>query len=164
MRSAPSVSYPVGRSRFGACLLAGLWLTGLAAGLAWLVPGPVDGWRGALWAGVVAACAAWGWRWYVGQAHGQLIWDGAAWRWHGGLGAMDALEPDETDQVVSLGVALDLQRVLLVRCVTAGRRRSRWLWLESGADAARWRALRRAVYSPAPHEPPAQPLGGASLP
>jgi len=163
MRSAPSVSYPVGRSRFCAGLLAGLWVAGLAAGLAWLIPGPVEAWRTVAWTTVLAGCAVWGWRWYAGQVGGQLNWDGTAWRWRES-GADHAIGPDESGRQLSLAVALDLQRVLLVRCVAGGRGPSRWLWLQAGDDVAQWRALRRAVYSRAPPEPSVHTQSGATHP
>jgi len=165
MRSAPSVSHPVGRSRFGARLLAGLWLSGLAAGFVWLVPGPFDPWRAAVWAAVLAGCGVWGWRWCVGQGQGQLSWDGAVWHWLSGLSS-DQAHDAHGDPEMSVTVSLDLQSVLLVRCIAdgGGPLRARWLWLEAGTDAAHWRALRRAVYSPAPQAPSAQTRGGASHP
>lgn len=166
MRSAPSVSYPVGRSRLGVCWLAGLWLAGLAAGLAWLIPGPVDGWRAAVWAAALAGCAVWAWRWGAGQARGRLIWDGSAWHWRGGCGADDGAGSPDADQALTLSVRLDLQRLLLVRChaPASSSARPRWLWLERGADAAHWLAMRRAVYSPAPHEAAMLAQGRASHP
>jgi hypothetical protein len=155
MRSAPSVSHPVGRSRFGTGVLAAAWLAGLAAGLAWLVPAADTGWRAVLWAAVLAGCALAGARAALRMPTGLLAWDGTAWHWCEGGG---------DERAVALSVTLDLQRVLLVRCrpSDAAGGRPFWLWLEAGGDAGHWRALRRAVYSRAPRE--SQPQDGRAHP
>ena len=145
MHNAPSVNYPVGRPRLAGLLAAGLWLAGSAATLWWLHESQTAGWRHLLAAAVLLAsgtCAFLSW-WRSPQ--GELAWDGAAWTGPTGTGA-DGVE-----------VALDLQRVLLVRLRTAHR--SHWLWLERSRCPHRWLDLRRAVYSRAraPALPPARP-------
>ncbi|MFT4269322.1 MAG: hypothetical protein QM586_19230 [Xenophilus sp.] len=146
MRSAPAVSYPVGRSRFAAGLFLALWLGGAGgAGLWWLQAGG-SGWRPALLAAALvlsALAAGTGW---VRVPPGPLHWDGAHW----------SLGPDgEALRMAAAVVGLDLQRVLLVRLAAAGRA-PRWLWLERAWAPGRWDALRRAVYCrpPAAEAPP----------
>lgn len=148
MHDAPSVSYPVGRSRWAGALAASLWLCGLAGALLWAAQPQVAFWRLALaWtaaavAGVVAL-RTW-WR----TPRGVLAWDGSGWTWtpDGGHGVPGELQ-----------VALDVQHLLLVRFRAAGA--GGWFWLERGGGE-RWDELRRAVYSRAgpaalPAEPPA---------
>jgi toxin CptA len=134
MHGAPSVSYPVGRSRFAAGLLAAAWLLGCAAALLWWPQSP-DSWRlGAMLGALAATGLAAAWNWWR-QPCGVLAWDGDAWSWSahpgGAAGRID--------------VAIDLQHTLLVRWVAAGA--SRWLWLARTDRAERWNDLRRAVYS-----------------
>ena len=134
MHGAPSVSYPVGRSRFAAGILAAAWLLGCAAALLWWTHAP-DRWRMAMMLAALAvtgAAAAWSWR---HQRRGILEWDGTAWSWSGHTGATAG----------QIAVALDLQHTLLVRWTAAGV--SRWLWLARADRGDRWDDLRRAVYS-----------------
>jgi hypothetical protein len=132
MHNAPSVTYPVGRSRWGAALLALAWLAGVAVVLQWsrqdgVGAGPaVVAWAGVAGVGLAAARA-----WWRGPS-GALAWDGANWRWEAG--------PPGRVQV-----GLDLQAFLLVHWRAAGG--ARWLWLERAACPERWDDLRRAVYS-----------------
>lgn len=143
MHDAPSVSYPVGRSRWAGACAAALWLCGLAGSLLWAAQAQVAFWRLALaWAAVavagLVALLAW-WR----APRGVLAWDGSAWTWtpDGGHGL-----PGE------VRVALDAQHLVLVRFRAAGG--GAWFWLERGGGE-RWDELRRAVYSRA--EPAALP-------
>ncbi len=135
MHSAPSVSYPVGRSRFAATLLLVLWLPGAACVALWSVQARAPGWQvGASVALVLLAgfCAAWNW-WHAPQ--GDLSWDGENWNWSAaGQEAAGSLE-----------VGLDLQRWLLLRLT--GGKVVRWFWLERARYPERWEDLRRAVYS-----------------
>ena len=135
MHDAPSVSYPVGRSRWAGALAAACWLAGLAGTVLWSSQPQVAWWRLALaWtAVVVAGVIAW-WAWWR-TSPGVLAWDGSGWtRMPEGGGAAAG----------ELQVALDFQHVLLVRWRAGGA--SRWLWLER-AGGQRWDELRRAVYS-----------------
>lgn len=134
MHDAPSVSYPVGRSRWAAALAASLWLCGLAGALLWAAEPQVTSWRLALaWTAVAVAgivvLRTW-WR----APRGVLAWDGSGWTWtpDGGQGVSGEVQ-----------VALDVQRLLLVRFRAAGA--GGWFWLERGGQ--RWDELRRAVYS-----------------
>jgi hypothetical protein len=147
MYSAPSVIYPVGRSRFAGVMLLIGWLLGVAAAAAWWVQARSGPWAAAA-VGALLAVAAWlalaHWR---GSAAGALAWDGESWSWLG-LGHPEQGEPE---------AALDLQDRLLVRW--RGGAHSRWLWLERARAPHRWDDLRRAVYSRAtpealPGDPP----------
>jgi toxin CptA len=135
MHSAPSVSYPVGRSYFAAGLLLAIWLSGAACVALWSVqvrpPGMQLG-ASVLLVLAVGLCAAWNW-WRAPQ--GDLSWDGENWNWpavgQGGTGSPE--------------VSLDLQHWLLLRWT--GGHAPRWLWLERAGRTERWEDLRRAVYS-----------------
>jgi toxin CptA len=135
MHNAPSVIYPVGRSRFAAAVLSILWLLGaLATALGWL-QAPAAAWR---WGGAGALLAVLGllaarswWR----QPSGLLAWDGEGWSWSV-MGGQESGVPE---------VCLDLQQRILVRWVGGGT--TRWLWLERAVRPAHWDDLRRAVYS-----------------
>lgn len=143
MRSAPSVTYPVGRSWFMGTLLLLLALLSLILLLYWLsLPdsqGQADRMTGLIWSVWLAWCvwAAWSW-WHLPQ--GRLEWrchdDGTGgWYWcpaKGGIGS-------RVLQTARPSVSADLQFAMLVRLP------SRWLWLESRSDRARWAALRRAL-------------------
>lgn len=139
MHHAPSVVYPLGRSRFYGALLGGLWLAGLGVTLAWALAAPrLDARLAvALLALAAAGGAAWlGWR---RAPTGQLRWDGQFWQWQA------QGEPDGTP-VLALSVALDFQRVLLLRLETHGHV-TLWLWAQRASMPERWLDLRRAVYS-----------------
>lgn len=142
MHSAPSVTYPVGRSRFA------LYLVLLALGCGFAVMG-----MGALQTGAsprfvslgLVLCAAGGLlaglQWWWAPA-GDLSWDGLEWKWES--------HRDANGGVVfsQLLVSLDLQSAMLLRR-QVGRTASHWFWLEQSRCTDRWDALRRAVYSPA---------------
>jgi hypothetical protein len=141
MHSAPSVTYPVGRSSFLGGLLVLIWWAGAGAvGFAWLVAG-LGGWRAALACAVLLFSAAAAMHLWHALAAGTLRWDGHAWY---GPGSADGPRP--------VYVHLDLQRHLLVRLPGVSGR-SQWLWLASSSDPSRWQDLRRAVYSPALPDP-----------
>ena len=80
MHNAPAVSFPVGRSRFQACCLLGVWVAGAAVCMYWASVMDVVGWRHALALvmPVAAGAAAW-WSWRH-RASGRLHWDGQYWR------------------------------------------------------------------------------------
>jgi toxin CptA len=136
MHSAPSVSYPVGRSRFQGACLALVLLISAVTGWLWLDATAVPGWRMGVFCVVwlmtgVAAIHAW---WVTPQ--GNLSLDGQEWHWK------------TADEVRSglLRVHLDLQGTLLLSLETPLHSRV-WLWPERHAQAARWLALRQAVFS-----------------
>jgi toxin CptA len=139
MHSAPSVSYPVGRSRLARRLLLGLWGLGAAGVIAWCLQFSGAPWRtGLLLAALlVAGIAA---RRAGGLGEGvQLQWDGQQWSCTGSrqLGGAAA------------SVHLDLQSLALVR-LCAPEQSAAWLWLDRDACPARWLDLRRALHASTP--------------
>ncbi len=138
MHSAPSVSYPVGRSRFYATALLVTSIVGLAAGWLWRQQAEPVAWQQFLFAAVwlgSSGVAIQGWR---GSVSGVLQWDGHDWHWVVGA----------STSIGQLQVQLDLQRYLLLRLRGASGQAT-WLWLERGVDARLWDALRRAAFSDA---------------
>jgi hypothetical protein len=141
MHSAPSVTYPMGRSPFAGALLLVIWLAAAAAiGFWWP---QASGWRLAmaalLWLSTGMWAAVQWWR----SPTGAVVWDGETWSWSAG----------QTSDSGALEVSLDFPRSMLVR--SAGKRASRWFWLERASRVERWDDLRRAVYSrAAPGAPP----------
>ena len=134
MHGAPSVIYPVGRSRFAGVALLMAWTAGAAGLLAWRVQ--VDARAFTVFVASAAVllpgvAALWGW---LRSPTGTLAWDGTGWTWTAGPATSEAGVPE---------VVLDFQRWILVRWSGEG---SRWLWLER-TDRAPWASLRRAVYS-----------------
>jgi toxin CptA len=143
MHGAPSVSYPVGRSSMAGCVLAAVWLAAAAAALAWSSSG-ASAWKLLLAGGLTLVLGTLAARsWWRGQ-EGTLAWDGAGWTW--------ATAASPLGKEGSLSVALDLQRLLLVRWVSPHGRR--WFWLQRQASRDQWVALRRAVYSRADADAP----------
>ncbi|MDB5880339.1 MAG: hypothetical protein JWP43_217 [Ramlibacter sp.] len=137
MHSAPSVTYPVGRSRFAGTLLLAIWLAAAAVIGYWCTQ--VSGWRAATAALLWLASGLWAGAQWWRSATGAVAWDGENWNW----------SASRTAGTGMLEVSLDLQRSMLVRW--AGNGASQWFWLERVSRAERWDDLRRAVYSrPAP--------------
>lgn len=162
MRSAPSVSVPVGRSHIWGRLALALWLLGLASLAGWGAWGgaaPVPQGGAAVALVLVGGLA---WRGVLRQPEGRLAWDGQAWRWCPAVPGREA--PPGAGREVEVQVACDLQRSLLLRLSTVSEpaRGPVWLWLEAGAARADWPALRRAVYSRRTSE--AHPEGPAATP
>jgi toxin CptA len=144
MHSAPSVSYPVGRSRFAGALLLCAWLLGAVACLSWRLASPASGLRSsAAAAALVLAAGIAAWHWWRTPA-GTLCWDQEQWSWRGAHMAAGTAPQ----------VGLDLQHWMLLRWRYG--RLSSWLWLERASRPGQWSDLRRAVYSRArPEAPPA---------
>jgi hypothetical protein len=139
MHNAPPVAYPLGRSRFQGATLAVIWLAGMLVTMAWWLTAPGFDWRigMAMAAVVIAGMTAWlGWR---GAPVGRLHWDGQLWRW-------ESPGYQSGTPARSLSVALDLQRVMLIRLDNHDHA-SLWLWVHRTALPERWLDLRRAVYS-----------------
>ncbi|WP_296904261.1 hypothetical protein [Polaromonas sp.] len=139
MHNAPSVVYPLGRSRFLSRLLLALWLAGLLLALLWLYLGQRLDWRvGLAFAAVlgagVAARAGWS-----NTPTGQLVWNGEVWRWESASYQTGIAEHE-------LYVIADFQSMLLLRLENQASA-SLWLWMERSAFPERWLDLRRAVYS-----------------
>ncbi|MDW5443693.1 hypothetical protein [Polaromonas sp. SM01] len=139
MHNAPSVVYPLGRSRFQAGVLLGLWLAGLIVLMLWWRAAPGLDWRLGLGLAAVllaGVAAAWGWK---NSPVGQLRWDGQVWSWESqGYQAGTA--------ALALTVALDFQRMLLLKLENHDHA-TLWLWAGRSAMPERWLDLRRAVYS-----------------
>ena len=143
MHSAPSVLYPLGRSRFLGCLLLVGWLIAVGVTVGWWQASAAADWRplvGCAALLIAALAMVTGWR---RAPVGRLQWDGQRWRWESWVyRSGTALEPPV--------VVLDLQFALLLRLNNqAGA--VWWLWAERSASPARWLDLRRAVY--AKHRP-----------
>lgn len=138
MHNAPSVTYPVGRSRFLGRLQVALWLVGVAVVAAWCMQVDTLGWRQAL--AVVSLVLAGGFAWHGWRRMpaGRVHWDGQQWFW------TCAAEP----YAVALSVHLDWQRHMLL-CLQSVGAAPLWCWVEQSSQPQRWRDLRRAVYSPA---------------
>lgn len=134
MHSAPSVSYPVGRSRFLAWVLVVLWLTGAAlTALSWL-RSPLVGWDVAISCAAVLSSGLMTGHFWRRMPAGELRWDGRCWQGPGSLSAPG-----------SIRVRLDLQRHLLVS-LHGPATADQWLWLSASSRPALWNDLRRAVY------------------
>ena len=136
MHSAPSVSYPVGRSRFMGWFIFFANVAGVLAGWLWYQQLESLGWRQWLFSGsLIASCflAFQTWR-RVPQGH--ISWDGQVWCWTCGAISTQG----------SVTIHLDFQSVMLLRLntKTAGRI---WLWPERHVDVTRWVGLRRIVFS-----------------
>lgn len=136
MLSAPSVSYPVGRSRDAARILMIILAAGLAVAGVWRYQVDSNDWRQWVMLAGVAIAAVAGWRALRVQAPGELRWDGQYWTLQSGLERGGALT----------SVRLDLQSLMLVR-LTPAQGCAQWLWLERRAAPERWRDLRRALYA-----------------
>ncbi len=152
MHNAPSVVYPLGRSRFQGRVLVALWFAGLAVTLLWAVSAPRLDWRlgVAVLALLTAAAAAWsGWR---HAPSGQVRWDGQVWHW-------ESPGYRSGTPVLALSVVLDFQRVLLLRLENQDHA-TLWLWAHRAAMPERWMDLRRAVYSRRKASPAAAPPDG----
>jgi hypothetical protein len=139
MYSAPSVSYPVGRSRIGRAILWTIWAAGACCVYGWRYQINSNDVRWAVVLGLFAVASfalAWALR---PQAARVLRWDGAFWS----LSGVQAMGMAEAS------VALDLQGTLLLRLQEAGRG-TQWIWADRAAAPERWNAMRRAVYCRAP--------------
>lgn len=148
MTSAPSVTYPVGRSRFYAWVLVALAVSGAAVLGVWMASvEPRRIWPG--WLGTAAwllwlAFAVWSW-WR--SPVGQLRWDVAAptqkdakpgaWLWR------SASSPEGTP-LQRVDRMIDLQNHVLL-CLHSADALTRWVWVERVRDPVRWRDLRRAL-------------------
>lgn len=139
MHNAPPVTYPLGRSHFQGFALLGLWLAGVGVLALWWRAAPVADWR--FWlalAVVLLAGVAAGLAWFHSPA-GQLRWDGQDWRW-------ESQSYQSGTPVRDLAVALDLQRIMLLRLENHDHA-TLWLWAGRSLQPERWLDLRRAVHS-----------------
>ncbi|MES2413198.1 MAG: hypothetical protein V4614_05310 [Pseudomonadota bacterium] len=140
VHNAPPVVYPLGHSRFQACLLAGLWCAGMGSVLLWMHSSGSADWRiGLGWLAVVSAGGL-AFRSWTTTPSGQLVWDGQAWRWE-----TPAYQAGISTQ--HLSVIADFQHLMLVRMEgESGLARS--IWCERRAFPERWLDFRRAVFAP----------------
>lgn len=141
MRSAPSVTYPVGRSRSASQLVVLVGVLGTCSAFAACCLRGILDWRvfllvsGVLVAALgVCRCSSR----QVGTS--QLEFDGRHWMASGGMTVVRG---------AAVRVALDFQSLMLVRLVRPGRSEY-WAWLDRRSMPERWADLRRAVYSRAP--------------
>ena len=139
LHSAPSVLYPLGRSRFLGCWLLLTWLIAAGVNVWWFLATAAADWRPLLGCGALLVSA---WVMTTGWRHspvGLLQWDGQCWRWSSSVyRSGTALEPPV--------VVLDVQFALLLRLDNlAGA--VWWLWAEQSASPVRWLDLRRAVHA-----------------
>ena len=150
MHSAPSVSYPVGRSRMARGLLLGIWCLGAAGLAAWCLQFSGAAWRTALLALTLLVAGMAAWRAAQLGEGAELQWDGQHWSCAGSrqLSAARA------------SIHLDFQALMLVRLYEPGRA-AVWLWLERTSWPSRWLDLRRALRAT---ESIAAPHGGAAQP
>jgi hypothetical protein len=155
MHNAPSVSFPVGRSRFQG------WLIGLLVGLGaltvftWTVQADGLGWRQWLAASLCVTTSAWSARSWWRTPVGSVSWDGVVWRWTAGAQSV-VMVPE---------VVLDLQFAILLRLPVTADTGVNWLWLDRASNSLRWIALRRAIYSLARRrdDPFAEPANSPSV-
>ena len=133
MHSAPSVTYPVGRSRFAGALLLVIWLAAAATLALWIKSG-ASGWRPGAAALLWIASGAWAVGHWWRSPTGAVAWDGESWNWTARDGVGTGM----------LEVSLDLQRSMLVRWAGEGAG-AQWFWLERASRVERWEDLRRAV-------------------
>jgi hypothetical protein len=137
MHGAPSVSYPVGRSRIAGRLFLLLWICGACCVVAaCLRLGKAD-WRFGLLVMSVLGAGGAAWASLLRPVPLSLLnFDGLRWSIPGAASL----------QAADAKVALDGQSWLLVR-LAEPRHAARWVWLERRAMPQRWQDLRRAVYS-----------------
>lgn len=154
IHSAPSVVYPLGRSRFQGGVLALCWLAGMSIVVAWGAQQPWD-WR--LATGYAAVLLA-GWAALAGYRNlpsGQLSWDGQMWRWESPVYQTGIAEYE-------LSVIADFQRVLVLRLQNQAGARL-WLCAERSARPERWLDLRRAAHFSVPSAATTAFRGDAAL-
>ena len=136
MHSAPSVSYPVGRSRNAMRVLGGLWAIGACCAGAALLQFDHWGWRQALLVASVVLSAVAAQRTLGYGTIVDLVFDGQEW-------SLSGLDARKAAKIV---VLLDLQVLMLAR-LDEPKQRARWLWLERRARSERWQDLRRAIFA-----------------
>ncbi|MET3497469.1 hypothetical protein [Variovorax boronicumulans] len=148
MHSAPSVTYPVGRSRGATRILVLLWALGACCAGASCYLFDSAGWRqlllvlSVLFSGVAASFGL--------RRDGAAIlhFDGLHW-------SLAGADRSRGVRAAQAKVALDFQSLMLVRLAESGRA-GRWVWLEQRTQPERWRDVRRAVYA---RPPAAEPAG-----
>ena len=81
MHNAPTVNYPLGRSRFQAWLTAGTCLLALLAGLLWCTQVGATGWRQGVWLFGWLTSSLLAFQSWRQTPVGVLRWDGESWCW-----------------------------------------------------------------------------------
>ena len=143
MRSAPSVSFPVGRCRFYGWVLVALAAVGALVLGAWSVYAASQ----RVWHGVwgAAAWAVWlffaAWSWWRSPT-GQLSWEAHA-QTRGGWMWCSASCP-EGAPLQRVELVADRQTRVLLRLHNADAL-TRWVWAERARNPERWHDLRRAL-------------------
>jgi hypothetical protein len=135
MHNAPAVIYPAGRSFLAGAALLATWLAGASGFVLWSVQARASSVGIALASTAVLFGGAVALRGWLHSPVGALSWDGRDWTWTAG----------STTETGTPEVALDVQRLLLLRWQGGGH--PAWLWLERSVHPALWDDLRRAVYS-----------------
>ncbi|MGJ7610533.1 MULTISPECIES: hypothetical protein [unclassified Variovorax] len=156
MHSAPSVTYPVGRSRGATRILLVLWALGASCAGASCYLIDSGGWRQLLLVFSVVfsgVAAGFGLR---RDGAGVLHFDGLHW-------SLTGAHASRGVHAARVLVALDFQSLMLLRLSEPARAR-RWVWVEQRAMPERWRDVRRAVYSRAPSTTPAGDAWRATAP
>ncbi|MGJ7553558.1 hypothetical protein ACSFBX_00715 [Variovorax sp. RB2P76] len=156
MHSAPSVTYPVGRSRGATRILLVLWALGACCAGASCYLIDSSGWRQLLLVFSVVfsgVAAGFGLR---RDGVGVLHFDGLHW-------SLTGAHASRGVHAARVLVALDFQSLMLLRLSEPGRAR-RWVWAEQRALPERWRDVRRAVYSRPPSAAPAGDTWRATAP
>ena len=138
--NAPSVTYPLGRSRLQAVVWFFIWAVGLLAVGGWTYTSQQFDWRHVSGLFAVLCSGVAGYQNSQRLAIGQLSWDGQVWRWASQSYLAGAVE-------FELSVAVDFQHIMLLRIGNPASAKL-WLWAEKGKLPERWMDLRRAVYSP----------------
>ena len=137
MHGAPSVSYPVGRSRIANRLLLLLWISGAACTVAACARSGKMDWRSGLLVLCFLGASMAGWRGSSRRDSSDVLdFDGSRWSIRGA----------KRLQAAGARIALDGQSWLLLRMTEAGGA-CRWVWVDRRTMPERWQNLRRAVYS-----------------
>lgn len=151
LRSAPSVSFPVGRSRFQGQCLAAIWLLGALAVVLWWAQAAIHAWQLSLALALLAGGGMLSWRHWARAPMGTLHWREQQWHFSPGAATTADIGDDPVEPLDDLQVVLDLQSVLLLRCAVPGQWRGpwggQWFWLARRDDPVRWHALRRAAFA-----------------
>lgn len=154
----PAVSYTAQRTALLGFVLFTLWLTGALLAAAALVAGGAR-WPVTHFALLLAflALATFGlaafWR---AQRERTLRWDGRQWMFD------DPQVKSSPTPLRRVEIRLDVQAVLLLRCVGPGAEAATWIWAERGREPARWHLLRCALYQALSAETDSQFEGGVS--
>ena len=145
MRGAPSVSFPVGRSRFVGVLALLFWGCGMALVVRAIVQAPAFGWREAVLLTVASSVGAIALSAWLRSPRGVLLRDDDGWLWTAAAAAAGQGDGRRGTPMV----ALDLQQRLLVRFMDDADG-ARWLWLDRASAVERWHELRCAIHACVP--------------